>query len=112
MLEETEFLAEHQGDGGTALHNTASVLRSVLSHAQPPLPFSLHSWRRFFILLCMILMLAGLDSESVWSELELRNMPLEKHTRKTLARLLQSEDMSVSGCFSPAPSLLFAAVRR
>lgn len=55
----------------------------------------------------MILMCAGLDSESVWSELELRNMPLEKHTRKTLARLLQSEDMSVSGLlFLPRPAFV------
>ncbi|CAM9426697.1 unnamed protein product [Ectocarpus sp. 6 AP-2014] len=38
----------------------------------------------------------GLDSESIWSELELRNVPLEKHTKKTLARLLQSEDMSLA----------------
>ncbi|CBJ31506.1 conserved unknown protein [Ectocarpus siliculosus] len=41
-------------------------------------------------------MFAGLDSESIWSELELRNVPLEKHTKKTLARLLQSEDMSLA----------------
>ncbi|CAB1113499.1 unnamed protein product [Ectocarpus sp. CCAP 1310/34] len=38
----------------------------------------------------------GLDSESIWSELELRNVPLEKHTKKTLTRLLQSEDMSLA----------------
>ncbi|CAM9199068.1 unnamed protein product [Laminaria digitata] len=38
----------------------------------------------------------GVDSESIWSQLELRNAPLEKHTRKTLARLLQSEDMSLA----------------
>eukprot|EP00904_Undaria_pinnatifida_P004878 jgi/Undpi1/151/HiC_scaffold_1.g00148.m1 len=36
------------------------------------------------------------DSESIWSQLELRNAPLEKHTRNTLARLLQSEDMSLA----------------
>ena len=45
--------------------------------------------------MCIVFAFEGLDSESIWSELELRNMPLEKHTRKTLARLLQSEDISV-----------------
>lgn len=58
--------------------------RVAPTHSKLYLPFSAHR--------CVI---AGLDSESIWSELELRNMPLEKHTRKTLARLLQSEDMSV-----------------
>ncbi|CAM9671779.1 unnamed protein product, partial [Ectocarpus fasciculatus] len=39
------------------------------------------------------LQVQGLGSESIWSVLELRNVPLEKHTNKTLTRLLQSEDV-------------------
>lgn len=41
---------------------------------------------------------AGLDCESIWAELELRNGPVERSMRKALARLNQShtEDISVS----------------
>lgn len=63
----------------------------------PPSPAFLCIFDGVFSYCCAVMtfLCAGLDSESIWSELELRNMPLEKHTKKTLARLLQSEDMSV-----------------
>lgn len=38
----------------------------------------------------------GLDCESIWAELELRNKALEKHARRSMGRLLQSGHVSVS----------------